>query len=431
MDNNRRSFLQKAAILSGAFSLNNLFNETHAAEWKSMLNNKAMLTPEALASDEDFWSYIQQAYTVNPTIINLNNGGVSPAPITVQQALQRYNQLANEGPSYYMWRILDQGREPLRAKLAELAGCDPNEVAINRNATEALNTVIYGLRLQKGDEVIGTKQDYPNMIQAWKQRALREGIVYKQISFDFPIEDNDAIVAAFERAITPATKVLHITHVINWVGQIMPVQQLTAMAKRRGIQTVVDGAHSFGLLDFNIPDLGCDYFGTSLHKFLSAPVGSGMLWVKKERIASLWPMMCNDKPESDDIRKFETLGTRSFPIEQAIGEAINFHNAIGPARKQARMHYLKNYWASEVQKIPDVQIHTSLNPAFSCAIAGVSVAGKTIAQLDNELFNTYKIHSVGIVWENISCVRITPHVYTKTKDLDKLISAITTIALKK
>jgi len=431
MDNNRRSFLQKAVILSGAFSLNNLFNETHAADWKPMLNKKAMLTPEALASDEDYWSYIQQAYTVNPNIINLNNGGVSPAPITVQQALQRYNQLANEGPSYYMWRILDQGREPLRAKLAELAGCDPNEVAINRNATEALNTVIYGLRLQKGDEVIGTKQDYPNMIQAWKQRALREGIVYKQISFDFPIEDNDAIVAAFERAITPATKVLHITHVINWVGQIMPVQQLTAMAKRRGIQTIVDGAHSFGLLDFKIPDLGCDYFGTSLHKFLSAPVGSGMLWVKKERIASLWPMMCNDKPESDDIRKFETLGTRSFPIEQAIGEAINFHNAIGPARKQARMHYLKNYWASAVQKIPGVQIHTSLNPAFSCAIAGVSVAGKTIAQLDNELFNTYKIHTVGIVWENISCVRITPHVYTKTKDLDKLISAITSIASKK
>jgi selenocysteine lyase/cysteine desulfurase len=431
MDNNRRSFLQKAAVLTGAFSLNNLFNETHAADWKSMLNNKATLTPEALATDEDYWSYIQQAYTVNPNIINLNNGGVSPSPITVQQALQRYNQLANEGPSYYMWRILDQGREPLRAKLAELAGCDPNEVAINRNATEALNTVIYGLRLQKGDEVIGTKQDYPNMIQAWKQRALREGIVYKQISFDFPIEDNDAIVAAFERAITPATKVLHITHVINWVGQIMPVQQLTAMAKRRGIQTIVDGAHSFGLLDFKIPDLGCDYFGTSLHKFLSAPIGSGLLWVKKERIASLWPMMCNDKPESDDIRKFETLGTRSFPIEQAIGEAINFHNAIGPARKQARMHYLKNYWASTVQKIPGVQIHTSLNPAFSCAIAGVSVAGKTIAQLDNELFNTYKIHTVGIVWENISCIRITPHVYTKTKDLDKLISAITSIASKK
>lgn len=431
MESNRRRFLQKAALLTGAFSLNNLFNQTHANNWNPIVQSKLNLSPEALASDEDYWSLIQQAYTVNPNIINLNNGGVSPAPTIVQQALQRYNQLANEGPSYYMWRILDQGREPLRDKLAELAGCDAEEIAINRNATEALNTVIYGLRLQKDDEVIGTKQDYPNMIQAWKQRALREGIIYKQISFNFPIEDDDAIVAAFEKAITPATKVLHITHVINWVGQIMPVTKLTAMAKRRGLQTIVDGAHSFGLLDFKIPDLGCDYFGTSLHKFLSAAVGSGMLWVKKERIANLWPMMCNDQPESDDIRKFETLGTRSFPIEQAIGEAINFHNAIGSARKQARIHYLKNYWASAVKDVPGVKIHTSLDPRFSCAIAGVSIAGKTIAQLDQELFNTYKIHTVGIVWENISCVRITPHVYTKLKDLDKLIAAITSIATKK
>jgi len=431
MERNRRAFLQKAAMLTGAFSLNSLFNQTVAATWKSALQDKSHLLPEVLAADEDYWSFIQQAYTVNPNIINLNNGGVSPAPIIVQQALQRYNQLANEGPSYYMWRILDQGREPLRAKLAELAGCDPNEIAINRNATEALNTVIYGLRLQKGDEVIGTKQDYPNMIQAWKQRALREGIVYKQISFDFPIENDDAIVSAFEKSITPATKVLHITHLINWVGQIMPVKRLTDMAKRKGIQTIVDGAHSFGLLDFKIPDLGCDYFGTSLHKFLSAAVGSGMLWVKKDRIAALWPMMCNDKPESDDIRKFETLGTRSFPIEQAIGEAINFHNAIGSARKQARIHYLKNYWASAVQQIPGVKLHTSLDPRWSCAICGVSVAGKTPAQLDSELFNTYKIHTVGIVWENIECVRITPHVYTTLKDLDKLIAAIKNIAAKK
>jgi len=431
MERNRRAFLQKAAMLTGAFSLNSLFNQTVAATWKSALQDKSHLLPEVLAADEDYWSFIQQAYTVNPNIINLNNGGVSPAPTIVQQALQRYNQLANEGPSYYMWRILDQGREPLRAKLAELAGCDPNEIAINRNATEALNTVIYGLRLQKGDEVIGTKQDYPNMIQAWKQRALREGIVYKQISFDFPIENDDAIVSAFEKSITPATKVLHITHLINWVGQIMPVKRLTDMAKRKGIQTIVDGAHSFGLLDFKIPDLGCDYFGTSLHKFLSAAVGSGMLWVKKDRIAALWPMMCNDKPESDDIRKFETLGTRSFPIEQAIGEAINFHNAIGSARKQARIHYLKNYWASAVQQIPGVKLHTSLDPRWSCAICGVSVAGKTPAQLDSELFNTYKIHTVGIVWENIECVRITPHVYTTLKDLDKLIAAIKNIAAKK
>ena len=237
-----------------------------------------------------------------------------------------------------MWRILDQGREPLREKLADLAGTSAEEIAINRNSTEALNTVIFGLNLQRGDEVIGTKQDYPNMINAWKQRQSREGIVYTQINFNFPLEDDSTIVNTYEKAITSKTKLIHITHVINWVGQIMPVKKIAQMAHKRGIEVLVDGAHSFGLLDFKIPDLDCDYFGTSLHKFLSAPVGSGMLWIKKDKIKNIWPLVCNDKPNGEDIRKFETLGTRSFPIEQAIGEAINFHNAIGSKRKQERIH---------------------------------------------------------------------------------------------
>lgn len=430
MSQNRRTFIQQASLLAGAFSINSLCNQAHAAELEVANKKRAGMSAAELAADEDYWSIIQQAYTVNPSIINLNNGGVSPAPRVVQEALDRYNKLANEGPSYFMWRVMDMGREPLREKLAELAGCSPEEIAINRNSTEALNTVIYGLHLQKGDEVIGTKQDYPNMINAWKQRSQREGIVYKQISFDFPITDEDAIVNAFEKAITPQTKLLHITHVINWVGQIMPVKKITALAKRKGIETLVDGAHSFGLLDFKIPDLGCDYFGTSLHKFLSAPVGSGMLWIKKEKIQQVWPLVCNDKPEGEDIRKFETLGTRSFPIEQAIGEAVNFHNAIGPKRKQERIHYLKNYWASAVKDIPGVKIHTSLDPRYSCAICGVTIDGMTPAELDSSLFSKYKIHTVGIVWENISCVRITPHVYTKLKDLDRLILAIKEIAQK-
>ncbi len=349
---NRRNFLQKAGLLAGAFSSNSLFNQLHAAEIENAASKISHLDPIQAAGDEDYWSIIQQAFTVNPNIINFNNGGVSPSPKVVQDAVERYNKFSNEAPSYFMWRILDQGREPLREKLADLAGCDANEIAINRNATEALNTVIYGLDLSKGDEVIGTKQDYPNMIQAWRQRAAREGIQYTQISFDFPVENDETIVKAFEKAITPKTKLLHITHVVNWVGQIMPVKKIAQMAHKRGIEVLVDGAHSFGLLDFKIPDLECDYFGTSLHKFLSAPIGSGMLWIKKEKIEKIWPLLCNDKPRSNDIRKFETLGTRSFPIEQGIGEAINFHNGIGPKRKEERIRYLKNYWASKAKDIP-------------------------------------------------------------------------------
>ena len=427
----RRKFLQQVGMLAGAFSANSLFNQLHAASWESAHQKIAHLSPEAAAAEEDYWSVIQQAYTVNSNIIILNNGGVSPSPRVVQEAVERYNQLSNQGPSYYMWRILDQGREPLRQKLAVLAGCSPEEIAINRNATEALNTVIFGLDLKAGDEVIGTKQDYPNMINAWKQRSEREGIQYTQLNFRFPIENDEEIVSTFEKAITPKTKLLHITHVINWIGQILPVAKISAMAKKHGIEVLVDGAHSFGLLDFNIPDLGCDYFGTSLHKFLSAPIGSGLLWIRKEKIGKIWPLVCNDKPRGEDIRKFETLGTRSFPIEQGIGEAVNFQFGIGRKRKEERIRYLKNYWAMRVKDIPKVKIHTSFKPEYACAICGVSVDGMTPGELDSALFNTYKIHTVGIVWENISCVRITPHVYTRLEDLDRLVKGIEEIASRK
>jgi selenocysteine lyase/cysteine desulfurase len=427
---NRRNFVKQLGLMAGAFSAESLFNQAHAAEFEHQNILKKDFTAKELATDEDYWSIIQQSYTTSPALINLNNGGVSPSPRIVQEAVERFNKMTNEGPSYYMWRILDQGREPLRYKLAQLAGAEPEEIAINRNATEALNTVIFGLNLKSGDEVIGTKQDYPNMINAWRQRADREGIIYKQISFQFPIENDDEIVAGFEKAITPKTKIIHITHIINWIGQILPVKKITAMAKKHGIETIVDGAHSFGLLDYKVPELGCDYFGTSLHKFLSAPIGSGMLWIKKENIEKVWPLVCNDKPKSADIRKFETIGTRSFPIEQGIGEAVNFQNGIGSKRKEERIRYLKNYWASRVQNIPKVKIHTSFKDEYACAICGVSIEGMTPGELDSALFSNYKIHTVGIVWENISCVRITPHVYTRIQDLDKLVMAIDTIAKK-
>lgn len=428
MPSSRRKFLQQFGTLSFAFGAGSLFNQTHAEAFEQANRRVEKLSPSESAGDEDYWSVIQQAYTVDPNIINLNNGGVSPSPRIVQEAVERYNKIANEAPSYYMWRIIDMGREPLRQKLALLAGCDAEEIAVNRNSTEALNTVIYGLPLKAGDEVIGTKQDYPNMINAWRQRQTREGIVYKQISFDFPIENDEAIVSAYEKAITPKTKLLHVTHVVNWVGQILPVQKIADMAHAKGIEVLVDGAHSFGLLDFKIPDLHADYFGTSLHKFLSAPIGSGMLWIRKDKIGKIWPLTCNDKPQGEDIRKFESLGTRSFPIEQGIGEAVNFHNGIGPKRKEERIRYLKNYWAEKVKDIPKVKLNTSLRSEYSCAICGVSIDGMTPAELDQELFNKYKIHTVGIVWENISCVRVTPHVYTKPADLDKLAMAIEEIA---
>jgi selenocysteine lyase/cysteine desulfurase len=246
--NDRRSFIKMTA-LAGAFSANSLFRQAHAAELEAASSSVSHLDAAGAAQNEDFWGVIQRGYSVSPQIMNLNNGGVSPAPIVVQQALERYNQMTNEGPSYFMWQILDQGREPLREKLARLAGTSPEEIAIDRNATEALNTIIFGLPLKAGDEVVGSKQDYPNMMNAYRQRADRDGIVYKQISFDFPIENKAKIVKAYEEMITPKTKLVHITHMVNWVGQLMPVQEIADMAHAKGCEVIVDGAHSFGLID--------------------------------------------------------------------------------------------------------------------------------------------------------------------------------------
>ncbi len=421
---NRRNFIQKFSGAAGTFALGSLLSPALANSIQEALDKVSHLTPEEIAVDEEFWYQIKMAYTVSSTVLNLNNGGVSPQPKVVQNAVERYNKLSNEAPSYYMWRVLDMGREPLRAKLADLAGCSKEEIAFNRNSSEALETVIFGLKMKTGDEVVLTKQDYPNMINAWKQREKRDGIVLKWISFDFPVEDKALIVNKFEEAYTDKTKIVHVTHMINWCGQLQPAKEIAKSAHKRGIEVLLDAAHSFAHIDYNIPDLECDYFGTSLHKWLCAPFGSGMLYVKKEKIKNLYPLFAAPDPDIDDIRKFEHLGTRSFAIEQAIGQAVDFHNMIGSKRKEKRLFYLKNYWAEKVKDLPGVSFQTSMLPEFSGAICMFSIEGKTPQEVGNTLMKKYKIHTVPITWENISGIRVTPNVYTVTKDLDRLVAAI-------
>ncbi len=422
---NRRRFLKKVGAFSAATFFTSLAKPAWSRNLERALHNAEGISPADLATEEDFWYYIQQSFTVSPAIINLNNGGVSPAPKTVQDAMKRYYDFSNEAPSYFMWRILDQGREPLRRNLAKAAGCSPEEIAINRNSSEGLETVIFGLQLKAGDEVVAAKQDYPNMINAYKQRELREGIKVIWINLELPSEDENYLVNQYVNAFTPQTKVVHITHIINWNGQILPVKRIADEAHRRGIQVVVDGAHSFAHFDFKIADLDCDYFASSLHKWLFAPIGSGMLFVKKERIKDIYPLFATGDPKSDDIRKFEALGTRPFFIEQAIGKALEFHEMIGSERKEKRLHYLKNYWMEKVKDVPKVKLNTSLHPKWGCAIGNVGIEGKKPGELDSFLFDKYRIHTVGIEWENIKGVRITPSVYTTIENLDLLVEGIT------
>jgi selenocysteine lyase/cysteine desulfurase len=425
MPSNRRSFIKEA----GLFSFSTLLGSLAAPAWARRLEKKltahAHLGAEELAGEEDFWYAVQQAFTSSTVIINLNNGGVSPAPITVQEAMKRYYDFSNEAPSYFMWRILDQGRESVRTGLARLGGCSPEEVAINRNASEGLETVIFGLPLKAGDEVVASKQDYPHVVNAWKQRELRDGIRVRWVNLELPSEDEDYLVRQFTAAFTPRTRVVTITHMINWNGQILPVRKIADEARRRGIEVLVDGAHTYGQLQFSIPDLNADYYASSLHKWLYAPIGSGMLYVRKEKIAGLFPLFAADDPKKADIRKFEDLGTRPFFIEQAIGKAIEFHDMIGAERKEKRLHYLKNYWMERLATVPGVQLHTSPDPRWGCAVGLISVANKKPAELDGYLFKNYRIHTSTIDLDKIRGVRITPNVYTTTRQLDVLVEGVT------
>ncbi|MFM2018847.1 MAG: hypothetical protein RL007_2503 [Bacteroidota bacterium] len=425
---NRRSFLSKAGLSAVALSLPGIFEPLLASGFSGALNRVNKLSPNEAAKDEEFWQWIRLQYSINPNLINLNNGGVSPQPKPVQDAHIRFYQYCNEGPSYFMWRELDKGREPLRRRLAELAGVEADEVAINRNSTEGLNSIIFGLNLKAGDEIVLSKQDYPNMVNAWKQREKRDGIKLVWVNHDLPCEDEAKMLKTYTDAFTSKTRIVHVTHMINWTGQLLPVRKIADAAHAKGIEVICDSAHVFAHVDFKIPDLGCDYWATSLHKWLCAPFGSGLLWIKKEKIKNVWALLSSNEPDSGDIRKFESLGTRSFASEMAINAAIDFHLLIGAERKQARLQYLKNYWASKVVDVPGVKLNTSLQPQFACALANFSITGYKPEEIESKLMEKYRIHSVAINWENIHGVRVTPNVYTSLSDLDLLVKGIKEIA---
>lgn len=424
----RRSFFRQSVGAAGALSFASLSAQAAAEDISDALATLQKHAPLNAANDDELWSRIALAYTVSPTLLNLNNGGVSPQPKIVQDAMDRYYHYSNEAPSHYMWHILDKGREPLRQKLASLAGVEAGELAINRNTTEALGTVTYGLTLVKDDEIVMTKQDYPNMIHAWKQREARDGIKIKWINLTLPVENEEAVLKAFIDATTARTRIWHITHMINWTGQILPVKKLCEEARKRNIISIVDAAHTFAHLDYSIKDFSPDYLGASLHKWLCAPFGTGMLYVRQDNIAGLWPLFPNEKPQSADIRKFETIGTRSFPAEQAIAQAIDFHNAIGSKRKEERLRYLKNYWCEKVVKHARIKLNISLKPEYACALGSFSIDGMEPEAVSIKLMNEHQIHAVAIKWENISGVRVTPHIYTSTRDLDRFVEAVLKIA---
>jgi selenocysteine lyase/cysteine desulfurase len=379
---------------------------------------------DSVAADEDFWREIQQAFTVDRSIINLNNGGVSPSPRVVQDAMRRYVEYSNEAPVHTMWRVLEPQVESVRRNLAAAFGCDPEEMAITRNASESLEICIFGLDLKPGDEVLTTNQDYPRMITSWQQRVRRERIKLNTISFPVPPPSIDDLYERFERAITPRTKVILVCHITNLTGQIFPVKRICRLGRERGIEVIVDGAHAFAHFPFKHSDLDCDYYGTSLHKWLLAPHGTGFLYVRKSKIKNLWPLMAADKTQDDNIRKFEEIGTHPAANHNAIAEALTFHEGIGAERKAARLRFLKDRWARRLETQKGVRILTPYDPAQSCGLANISIDGIDPVKLANHLWDSHRILATPIVHTEFSGLRVTPNVYTTLREVDTFCDAI-------
>jgi selenocysteine lyase/cysteine desulfurase len=433
----RRAFLRTAS--AGSLAALAAFHDDGLQRVADAATAVAGRAPEEVARDEDFWREVQQAFTLDRTLSNLNNGGVCPSPRVVLEAQKRYLEIANQAPVHYMWRVLEPGIEAVRTQLAELLGCDREEVAITRNASESLQICQLGLDLKPGDEVVTTTHDYPRMLDTWEQRVRREGIVLRRVPFEVPPSQAD-LVSLVERALTPRTKVVHICHVTNLTGHVFPVRELCDLARARGILTIVDGAHAFAHLPFRIADLGCDYYGVSLHKWLLAPVGTGLLWMRRALIERTWPLQPAGVQLTADIRKFEEIGTHPAATHNAIAEAIVFHRAIGTERKLARLRYLRDRWAHRLQSLPNVRMNTDLSPAVSCGLANLRLSHLDSVALAGHLWDRHRIIVVPIKhappakvwrapeqrdtdfrWEGI---RVTPNVYTTLDEIDRFAGAV-------
>jgi selenocysteine lyase/cysteine desulfurase len=364
-------------------------------------------------------------------MVNLNNGGVSPTPTHVLEAMIRDLRFSNELPVIHMWQVLEPRIESVRRDLARDFGCDPEEMAITRNASEAMETMILGLDLRRGDEVVVTTQNYPRMLTTWRQRVRRDGIVLKEVTFEVPPPSQQYLVDRFAAAITPRTRVIEVTHITNLTGQVMPVKELVELARPHGIEVLVDGAHAYAHFPFTRDELGCDFYGTSLHKWLLAPVGTGFLYVRKAKQKALWPLMAAPAEMDEDIRKYEEIGTHPAANHNAIAAALAFHRAIGAERKVARLRYLRDRWAKRLQAESDrVRMLTPLDSPYSGALGFLSIAGADVPKLHAWLQEKHRIVTTAIVRKDFAGLRITPNVYTTLDEVDlfaeKVLEAIRT-----
>lgn len=384
----------------------------------------ADVPPAELAADEDFWARIRSGYRLKPDYINLENGYYCFLPQETLENFIHHVREVNYQGSYYMRTVQWDNKRSMAARLAELLGSSAEEVIITRNTTESLDTIIGGFPWQKGDEAVMAEQDYGAMLNMFELQARRYGVVNRRVSLpNHPASDQE-IVDLYANAITPKTRLLMVCHMVNITGQILPIRKICDMAHSKGVEVMVDGAHAFGHIYFNIQDLDCDYYGSSLHKWLSVPLGSGLLYVRKTHIPKIWPMFAEGPREPDDISRLNHTGTHPVHTDLAIGNALDYHLRLGPERKEARLRYLQQYWTSQVRDWPHVEVNTPRDPQRACAIANVGIKGMEPRQLAEKLMKEYRIWTVAINRPGVRGCRITPNIYTTPRELDVLVKAL-------
>lgn len=429
----RRDFVK---TLAGSLGASMVFGGDVLPKIRAATLRTSALSPQEAAQDETLWREVQNAYSINRSIINLDNGNVCPSPRNVTEAMVRYTWELQDAPGFMLWDALEPLLITARNGLAKLFGCDLEEIALVRNATEALDAVLLGVKLRPGDEILMTTHDYGAMQTAVDQRVRRDGIAVRRISgIPMPPRSMDELADTYQRNITPKTRLILLTHPVNFTGQLFPVRQIVEMAHSKGIEVVVDGAQSFAMLDYKQADLGCDYFGTSLHKWLGAPIGTGMLYIRKDKIGkveTLFPFFdFRSEAFNTNIAKFQDFGTYSVAMALAVSEALAFHNGIGPKRKEERLRYLTRYWASRIEKLPNVRFYTSASPEMSCGIATFEIEGIKAGDLSGYLAGGHRIMVQSMSSHRapeIRGVRVTPNVYTTLEELDHFCDVIEKVA---
>jgi selenocysteine lyase/cysteine desulfurase len=430
MITSRRQFLKGVGLGMGSLSL---YGFPEPREVVASISKNVVKAGDKsafeIARDESFWFPVQQAFRTDRSLINLNNGGVHPAPSIVIDAVKRYMDFSNGAPAHNSWRILRPRKELIRKKIAGTFGCSPEEIALVRNVTEAMQIALLGINLNPGDEILTTSHDYPSMKNAVLQREKLEGVKVNMFDFPYPPKDLNVLTELFKKNITSKTKLILFCHITNLTGQIFPVKDICRLAREKNIDVVIDGAHAFGHFVFKRNDLECDIYGANLHKWMMAPIGTGFLYIKKEKIKEIRPLFPAPDPFSEDIRKFEHIGTHQEYLKLAIGDALDFHHGIGAARKEARLRYLRDYWAKEIMKLPGVKILTSFEPEQSCGIGTFSVEGMDMGKLSGQLLNQHKIYTTTVgLPDGVHGMRVTPSIYTTLNEIDVFIEAVSLYA---